>query len=500
MFGRLQLTCLVLLLQLAWFALLVLRLNEYYEYFAVTFTIASILMALFVIYRDDNPAYKLGWIMLISLVPIFGALMYGFFGNKRPSRRIRVKVNPVQERHRRDLVQKYQMEEINDSRLMRTINYIAERGPFPAWDGTKSRYYDLADKAFPELLADLKNAEHYIFMEYFIIGSGVMWDQVHAVLKEKAAAGLDVRLIYDDVGSIDKLPLGFAGALEAEGIKTCIFNPLRPIVSLVYNNRDHRKITVIDGYIAYSGGYNIADEYINVEKRFGHWKDTGIRLEGKAVWNFTVMFLNMWNAFRKTEDDYTPFRPQVHHPGLFDSDGIVQPFSDTPLDDENLSENVYMEIITQAEEYVYIFTPYLILDNEMQSCLTLAAKRGVDVRIVTPGIPDKKLIYRLTRSYYMPLIKAGVRIYEYTPGFIHAKSILADDRVGVVGSINLDYRSLYLHFECGTAMIGSHALYDLKRDCRETFLTSRRVQKEDCHTGFIGVLLDSVLRVLSPLL
>ena len=288
-----------------------------------------------------------------------------------------------------------------------------------------------------------------------------MWDGIFAILKEKAAAGVDVRITFDDVGSINKTPKRFISSLAQHGIKVLPFNPLTPIASLIYNNRDHRKILVIDGYIGYSGGFNIADEYINEVVRFGHWKDTGIRLEGHAVWNFTVMFLNMWNAFKKTEEDYETFRPHICHPEEFGSDGIIQPYSDSPLDDENMGENVYLEILSQAEDYVYIFTPYLIIDNEMQTALSLAAKRGVDVRIVTPAIPDKKMVFRLTRSYYRPLIKAGVRIYEYTPGFIHAKSYLSDDRIGVVGTINMDYRSLFLHFECGTLMIGCEALYDL---------------------------------------
>lgn len=499
-FSRFAITVVIILIQAAWIALLVLRLDEYAEYLNIFFTIASFFMALFVIYRDDTGAYKLGWILLITLIPMFGALMYAFFGNKRPSRRIRVKLNPVNEVHKKDLRQTYNTREIQSNRLQRTVDYIAEKGPFPAWDGTVTKYYRLGDEAFPDLINDLKRAEHFIFMEYFIIGSGKMWDMIHEILVEKANAGVDVRVIYDDVGSIGKLPLGFAAKLESEGIKTVVFNPLRPILSLVYNNRDHRKICVVDGYIAHSGGYNLADEYINLEERFGHWKDSGLRLEGNAVWNFTVMFLNMWNAFRPTETDYNNYKPHVHHPGVFDSDGIVQPFSDSPLDDENLGENIYMEIINQAEDYVYIFTPYLILDNEMLSCIRLASKRGVDVRLVTPGIPDKKIIFRLTRSYYRPLIEDGVKIYEYTPGFLHAKSFVADGKIGVVGTINLDYRSLYLHFECGTMMIGSRALRGLKEDCEDTFRKCDQIELHEIKQGFFGVLVDSVLRVLSPLL
>ena len=233
---------------------------------------------------------------------------------------------------------------------------------------------------------------------------------------------------------------------------------------------------------------------------FGHWKDTGIRLEGVAVWNFTVMFLNIWNSFVPTEEDYSKFRPHVHHPQPFDSDGIVQPFSDTPLDDENLGENVYLEIINQAEDYVYIYTPYLILDNEMITALKLASKRGVDVRLITPGIPDKKIIFRLTRSYYLPLIRAGVKIYEYKEGFVHAKNFLSDDKLAVVGTINLDYRSLYLHFECGTFMVGCSALRDIKEDFNRTIGRCTQILEENCKTSFFGLLFDGVLRALSPLL
>ena len=499
-FSRLVITVLIILIQAVWIIEAVTRLREYGEIISAVFTIVAVVMALFVIYRNDSGAYQLGWILIISLLPILGTLMYAFFGNKRPSKRLKKLIDDVEINHMRDLEQKDRLGEINNSRLQRTIDYIEKEGPYPAWSGTKTRYYSLGDRAYPDLLRDIKNAKHFIFMEYFIIENGEMWNEIFDVLKEKVKEGVDVRVIYDDVGSMDKIPYGFAKKVESTGIKVVVFNPVRPILNLVYNNRDHRKITVIDGYIGYSGGYNIADEYINRVERFGHWKDSGIRLEGEAVWNYTVMFLNIWNAYRKTETDYAPFRPHVHHPEVFDSDGIVQPFSDTPLDDENVAENVYMEIINQAEEYVYIYTPYLILDAEMLSSLQLAARRGVDVRLVTPGIPDKKIIFRLTRSYYQPLIKSGVRIYEYTPGFIHAKSILSDDKIGVVGTINLDYRSLYLHFECGTMMIGSGALRQLKEDCFNTFGKSKRLTIGDCKTNLFGLLFDGVLRVLSPLL
>ena len=499
-FSRLFVTVFIVLIQVIWIIEAVTRLSEYGEIISAVFTIIAIVMALFVIYRNDSGAYQVGWILIITLLPILGTLMYAFFGNKRPSKRLKRIIDEVEGIHKGELKQVERLGELNDTRLQRTVEYIANEGPYPAWSGTRSKYYSLGDKAFPDMLEDIKAAKHFIFMEYFIIENGSMWNEIMDVLREKVKEGVDVRVIYDDVGSMDKIPYGFSKRLEADGVKVVVFNPVRPILNLVYNNRDHRKILVVDGYIGYSGGFNIADEYINRIVRFGHWKDSGIRLEGEAVWNYTVMFLNMWNAYKKTDDDYSPFGPHVHHPNVFDSDGIVQPFSDSPLDEENVGENVYLEIINQAEDYVYIYTPYLILDSAMLTSLQLAAHRGVDVRLVTPGIPDKKIVFRLTRSYYQPLIQAGVKIYEYKPGFIHAKSILADDRIGVVGTINLDYRSLYLHFECGTMMIGSSALRSLKEDCMFTFAKSKKLTIDDCRTSLFGLLLDGVLRVLSPLL
>lgn len=531
--NRLVITVLLIGIQMGWFALFLLRLAKYASWISILFTVLALAMALFIIWRDDNPAYKMGWILLIGIVPILGVTMYLLFGNKRPAKSMKNKLEKQENLHREELGQVEELRGILPKRTLRTVDYLANHGTYPAWTGTKTKYYSSGEAAYGDMLEDLKNAKRFIFMEYFIISKGVMWDEIYRILKEKAAEGVDVRIIYDDVGSINTIPRKFTAKLARHGIKAMAFNPLTAIVSLIYNNRDHRKITVIDGNIGYSGGYNVADEYINEVNRFGHWKDTGIRLEGKAVWNFTVAFLNMWNGLRKSDEDYQWFRPvafggaddcaagsencggidcaddesgaaESWEPASdgagFESDGVVQPFSDTPLDRENVGENVYLEILSQAEDYVYIFTPYLIIDNEMQSALTLAAKRGVDVRLVTPGTPDKKMIFRLTRSYYRPLLNAGVRIFEYEPGFMHAKSYLSDDRIGVVGSINMDYRSLYLHFECGTLMIGCSALADLKEDCLDIFAKSREVKKGDLRVGFFGLLFDSLLRVLSPLL
>ena len=352
---------------------------------------------------------------------------------------------------------------------------------------------------YPDLLADLEKAERFIFLEFFIVRTGKMWDGVEDILVRKAAQGVDVRLIYDDFGSLLGLPSDFVVQMERAHIRCIPFNPVVPLVSLVMNHRDHRKIVVVDGNTAYTGGINLADEYINEEERFGYWKDAALRTEGAAVWNFTVMFLDHWNAFRPSEEDYTPFMPQaVSLPAQ--SDGVIQPYGDSPLDEEALAETVYLNIINQAQRYVYIYTPYFAVGETMLEALKAAAKRGVDVRLVLPGIPDKKLIFRLTRSYYVPLLRAGVRIYEFTPGFLHAKCYVSDDRAAVVGSINMDYRSLFLHFECGALLLYNSQVIALRDDVLRTLPECREVRLADCRTSLAGTLLDSVLRLLSPLM
>ena len=307
-----------------------------------------------------------------------------------------------------------------------------------------------------------------------------------------------MRLIYDDFGSLLGLPKDFVVRMERAHIRCIPFNPVVPLLSLVMNHRDHRKIVVIDGKVAYTGGINLADEYINAITRFGYWKDAGLRIEGAAVWNFTVMFLDFWNAFRPFEQDYSTFRPQLAV--LPASDGVVQPYADSPLDEEPVAETVYLDILAQSQQYVYFYTPYLAIGEEMLDALRNAAKRGVDVRLVLPGIPDKKLVFRLSRSYYLPLLRAGVRIYEYTPGFLHAKCCVSDDRAAVVGSINMDYRSMFLHFECGVLLLQNSQVLALRDDVRRTLYQCREVQCADCRTGLVGTVLDSVLRLLSPLM
>ena len=354
---------------------------------------------------------------------------------------------------------------------------------------------------FPAMLEALRSAEHFIFMEYFIINQGYMFQTIVDILEEKAKQGVEVRLIYDDMGCIGTLPPHYYKILQKKGIKCAAFNPFRPVMSVIMNNRDHRKILVVDGTVGFTGGINLADEYINKIERFGYWKDTGVRIEGEGVWSLTNMFLGMWNSIVRSSEDYKKYLPPVHQTWNLDEDGFVQPYGDSPLDHENVGENIYLNIISRAKKYVYIFTPYLIIDHETLVALRNAAKSGVDVRIVTPGIPDKKMVYLLTQSYYTPLLEAGVKIYQYTPGFLHAKSFVCDDEIATVGSVNLDFRSLYLHFECGVFMYRSKAVMQVKQDCMETFACSEEISLAFCRKRPLPVrMLQSLLRLFAPLM
>lgn len=501
--SRLVVVGLAILLQALWWALFVGRLTQYSVFINALFRFVSIGILLYLIRKDENSAYKIAWMILIMGIPLFGGILYVMIGNKKPGKRLAVKMAAVKAEMKDSMAQnQWILKEIQaqDPTAAGNIRYIGEFGPYPVWKNTEVTYYPLGEQMFSAMLEDLKKAEHYIFLEYFIIQEGLMWDWILEILEQKVKEGVDVRLIYDDVGCVSLLPFHYAGMMEEKGIKCLAFNRFIPVVSLVMNNRDHRKIMVIDGHTAYNGGINLADEYINKKLRFGHWKDTGVRIHGDAVFNFTLMFLEVWNAFKVPVLDYSIFRPRRWHEEPFEGDGYVAPYADTPLDNEALGENVYINILNQAKDYVYIATPYLLISDEMENALCLAAKRGVDVRILMPGIPDKPTVFFMAKSYYPPLLKAGVQIYEYTPGFVHAKSYVCDDRIATVGTINMDFRSLYLHFECGTFLYGCKAVLDVKKDMEECFPQCHQVSLGDCRQGLIGNLLTSVLRVLAPLM
>lgn len=512
--SRVFVTSILLVIQLVWILFFLIKLTDYSTIISTSLLLLSLLIVLHIVVKEENASYKIAWIVLIMALPLFGGLFYLLFGNKRPSKRMRLLLEEEHKKVAQVLkINEDTLKEIKDQdgRLIGTVKYLQRENSFPVYRNTHTKYFPSGESMYEDMLLELEKAQDFIFMEYFIVEEGKMWDGILDVLVRKVSQGVDVRFIYDDVGSLFLLPKGFKEDLRAKGIKTMAFNKFRPLLSLVMNNRNHRKILVIDGHTAFTGGINIADEYINEKERFGYWKDTGVKVKGEAVWSFTLMFLEMWNAFNKTDENYYTFKAK-HKALLADQagqsresgqveqfDGYIQPYSDTPFDDEAVGENIYIDILAQAKDYVYIFTPYLIIDNEMKYAVTMAAKRGVDVRIVTPGIPDKKIIYRLTQSNYEPFIKAGAKIYEYSPGFLHGKSFVCDDEIGVVGTINMDFRSLYLHFECGVFMYKTQAVLDLKKDSLETISQSRLVTIEDTKKYFFTRFFDAILRLVSPL-
>lgn len=502
--GRIITIALAVLTQVIWIILGVFVLRNRFPFVAPLIEIISVIAILWLVSKDINPAYKLAWTILILAVPVAGAVIYLMFGKTRLGKEMQAKLDESFQEASKYLAQDEAVGErlLEESKAASCQSaYIRQTAGFPVYQKTKTRYFRVGQELYSTLLCELKKAEHYIFMEYFIIDDGEMWQGILDILEEKARLGLDVRLIYDDWGCASTMPQEFQLSLQRRGIRCEIFNPLMPIASVLLNNRDHRKITVIDGYIGFTGGINLADEYINRKERFGYWKDTGIMLQGEAVWSFTVMFLQMWSVLSRDRIDYGKYRPHEWHEQEFEDDGFVQPYGDTPLDHETVGESVYLNIINRAKKYVYIFTPYLITDNEMMTALCLAAKSGIDVRIVTPGIPDKKLVFLLTRSYYDTLLAAGVRIFEYKPGFLHAKSFVCDDRIATVGTINLDYRSLYLHFECGVWMYHSDAVMQIKEDALAILEECREVTIEDCQNKHTATRIgQSILRLFAPLL
>ncbi len=495
---------LLLLMQIAALVFFSLRLSDYFTWYYVASIFMSLLAVFAILTSRSNPAYKIAWIILIMAFPIFGGSFYLMYGSSRLSRRTKKKMAGIS-----DNISIYTSSDPAVSAALSADNPIAalqshyiEQGAFcPAYRNTQCEYHEIGEKSWVRMLEEMEKAEHFIFLEYFIIEEGEMWNPMLDLLRRKAAQGVDVRLIYDDLGSIMKVPDGYDKLLESYGIRTCVFNPFIPVLNLRMNNRDHRKICVIDGHTGFTGGINLADEYINVKVIHGHWKDTAIMLKGDAVWSLTVMFLSMWDFIRGEKSDYELYRPQMYQASPRPSDGYLQPFADNPLDNEPVGENVYLNLINRAERYVYITTPYLIISNEMMTALTNAAKSGVDVRIITPHIPDKWYVHMVSQAHYAQLIESGVRIFEYTPGFIHAKSFVADDSYAVVGTINLDYRSLYLHFECATWMYKTSCIADIYEDFVQTESVSQEITMEDCRSvPFLKRLLSSILKIFAPLM
>lgn len=463
----------------------------------------SIFAALHVMARKDKGAYKLSLIFLILLFPIFGGVFYWLFNLQLATKGFQKKLNEIEQNGKYAfllLEDSYEAAGKEAPDHMPEIRYLQKFNGFPVYKHTKTSYFASGEKAFEAMLQEMEKAEQYIFMEFFIIAEGFMWDAMLEVMKRKAAVGVDVRLIYDDLGCFLLLPRDYQATLKRDGIQCHVFNPFRPLLTTVQNNRNHRKILSIDGKVAFTGGINLADEYINRKERFGHWKDGAVMVEGYAAWSFTVMFLEMWALLNHQEERYEAYLPWQTEGCWVAHDGLVQPYSDSPMDSENVSEHVYLRMIEKAQEYLYITTPYLVLDDSVISSLVLSAKSGVDVRIVTPHIPDKKLVHFVSRSYYRELIKAGIHIYEYTKGFIHSKTFVSDDKIATIGTVNMDFRSLYLHFECGTWLYRSKAVAEVKEDFVKTMQDCKRMTEEDCHCNFVTRVLQDILRIFAPLI
>ena len=553
--GRLFVVTVAVTVQVYWIALVFFRLTSLSPYLSLLSAAVGLAVCLMIYGRHTNAAIKIPWIMLILVWPVVGLCLYALMGRRNSTRHMRDRFERVDKSLAGTLVQDeavlkaLEKEDLGRANLFR---YLWKNPGYPVYDDTDVTFYPEASEGFEAQLEDLKRAKRFIFMEYYAIEEASAFARLKKVLADKVQEGVEVRVFYDDIGSISFINTDFIRRMEAIGVQCRVFNPIVPILNVFMNNRDHRKFTVIDGKIGYTGGYNLADEYFNITHPYGYWKDSGVRLEGGAVRSLTVMFLEMWNS-REQTDDYSRYltngtekktgaagkeavsrrdvgavhgadnalrqeaavrgtdnalRQEAAARGTDNAPqqkktprGYVAPYSDSPLDLEHVGENVYMNVVKNARREVWFTTPYLIITDEMKRELELAAKRGVDVRIITPGIPDKKLVFQVTRSYYAELAAAGVRIYEYTPGFIHAKQCVADGEVATVGTVNLDYRSLYLHFEDGVLLSGCPCIVSIRRDFEAVMAVSEEVtEKYRARQKQSLLLWQLFLRLLSPLL
>lgn len=499
LFGNRLFTMLLLLLQFAVVVALITFGSRLF-WLKIALTIFSIVTCLHLITRTNKHAFKIPWIILILLFPVFGGVLYWGLHFQTVSTNLRKSLQKsAQPQHEefRTLCNS-QKKDPDSSRDQTFLSFMRNSATLPIYQGTDVRYYPDGAPMLADMLADLKNAKRFIFMEYYIIEEGLMWNSILEILRERAAAGVDVRVMYDDLGSLTCLPYHYQKVLRSYGIKCEVFNRFSPRVTCFHNNRDHRKITVIDGKVAYTGGINLADEYINEKHLFGHWRDTAVRMEGPATESFTLMFLKMWNLLSNTSQQLKDFLPEDTN--TFSVAGWVHPYTDNPLDKIHVGERIFLHALNRTQKRICITTPYLMIGDEIISALKGCVQSGIEVCIITPGIPDKKLIYLTTRSYYRELLESGVKIYEYTPGFIHSKTILSDDDFCVIGTSNMDYRSLYVNFECGACFYDSPIAADLKKDMQEIISLSREVTVEDCKTNIFTKLLRDICRMFAPLM
>lgn len=499
--GRLMFAALGFVIQVVWIIMLCLKLNDYSAAISLGSSVLALCVAFYIYGKDMNAGFKLPWIIAILAFPVLGLCLYFLFGRPGATKHMRQHFEKIDADLEGTLVQDENVLknlEATDFAVANQARYLWKCAGYPAWQNTDVEFHKTAEEGLEAQKRELRKAKKFIFMEYHAIEESSAFLELKEILVQKAKEGVEVRVFYDDVGSFVFINKDFIKRMEAVGIQCRVFNPMHPFLNIFMNNRDHRKITVIDGKVGFTGGYNLAEEYFNRAHPYGYWKDTGIMLTGDAVRNLTVMFLEMWNAVRKTDMDYDKYLPKVEYTAK--EQGFVQPYADSPLDHETTGENVYMNLIKNAKHEIFFTTPYLIITDEMSRELRMAARRGVDVRIVTPGIPDKKMVYQMTRSYYSELARNGVRIYEYTPGFIHAKQCVCDGESATVGTINMDYRSLYLHFENGVLMYHYDAVAEIRKDFEDIFAASTEVtEKYNGRKSVLARMGRGVLRLFSPL-
>lgn len=503
LFHRRMLIALMILLQAAFLVYLILDGSRISSMLSVLLRIVSLVVALYIISKRNKGAFKLTWVFTILIFPLFGGLFYLLFQLQMTFSPLHMNEAKIEAKARPLYFlpgDGYKEAMVQIPEYAAHTRYLQKFAGFPIFEETETQYYASGESMWTAMLNELEKAEKYIFLEYFIIEEGRMWNAILEILQRKAKEGVTVRIIYDDFGCFFRLPRDFAEQMKASGIGCIAFNPFRPIFSVHQNNRDHRKIAVIDGEVAFTGGINLADAYINEIEIHGHWKDSAVMLRGKGAWSLTLMFLQTWEMCNGQPEDFSAFYPHECKYRVPQASGFVQPYADSPIDNDNVGEHVYLQIIGVAKDYLYITTPYLIVDDSMISALTLAAKSGVDVRIMTPHIADKKLVHMTTRSYYRELIKAGVKVYEYERGFVHAKNFVADDRTAAVGTTNMDFRSLYLHFECGVRFYDCPAVYEVKKDFLDTLSVCREISLRECSGNMFTRLIQDILRLFAPLM
>ena len=499
-------TALILLLVVVQFLLMLgiaTYLRDYVVYVYSAMNILGAVIVIYIINQRGNPAFNMTWVLLILIFPVFGCLFYLYVKSQLGTRYIGKRLGRLKLDTWQYMEQKQEI--IDDLRLSKPANanlahYMKHQLGFPTYRNTKATYFACGEEKFTVLLERLEKAEKFIFLEYFIVEEGYMWDSILDILKRKVQEGVEVRFMYDGMCSISLLPYNYPKTIRKYGIQCKMFSPIRPVLSTTQNNRDHRKICVIDGKIGCTGGINLGDEYINRKVRFGYWKDTAVMLEGDAVQSLTMLFLQMWNVTELKPDQYkryvTPMSAELHR-----ELGFMIPYGDSPYDNEDVGEEVYFHILNHAKKYVHIMTPYLILDNEMLDTLTRAAKSGIEVCIIMPNIPDKWYAFAVAKTYYRELIEAGVQIYEFTPGFVHAKIFVSDNDTATVGTINLDYRSLYLHFECGVFIYNNPVVREIESDFQKTLEKCQRISIADLKKiSPLMAICGRVLRLIAPLM